>query len=234
MSNAIAAPNFQIWRKFQSSEALPAEDLNELEPLSDLVLYPPGTVLFEEEEEPQKVFLLLTGNVKLTVNSMDGKRFILHLAGSGEIVGLASALTGTPYEMTAETIHLCRLASIKREKFLHFLKHHPAFSTAAALALAGHYHDACARFRTLAGTPSVTAKLARFLLELASAYGWQSEKGTKVHLRLTQMEIGECVGACRETVSRSLRELRKGNLIAIHGSIVTITDRASLEICAGS
>lgn len=232
MSNAFVMPNkaFRTFGKGHVFDTLPDEDLSDLEHVSNLVLYPRGTVLFEEQREPQLVFLLLKGRVKLTVNSMDGKRFLLRVANSGELVGLASALTGAPYEMTAETLHPCKIASIKRAVFLHFLKRHPATLTSASLALASDYHQACARLRTLGGTPSVTAKLARLLLELSSA----AEQETKLHLSLTHEDVGECIGACRESVTRSFRDLRSRNLIEIHGTILTITDRDSLELCAGS
>jgi CRP/FNR family transcriptional regulator len=235
MSNVVSAQNnFRTLGRSRFFDALLAEDLNELELLTHFAPYPAGTVLFAEEEEPQEVFLLLEGRVKLTVNSMDGKRFFFRVAEPGEVMGLASALTGASHEMTAETLHTCRLGSIKRADFLDFLTGHPEVLRSAALAVASDYNQACSRFRTLGGTPSVTAKLARLLLELSTAYGTQTERGTRLHLSLTHGDIGECIGACRESVSRSFRDLRSRDLIALHGSIVTIPNRASLEACAGS
>jgi len=215
-------------------DTLRAEDLRDLELLTRLDVLSPGIVLFGEEEEPHEVFLLLEGRVKLTINSANGKRFLLRIAEPGEIVGLASALAGVPYEMTAETLNLCRIASISRIDFLQFLTRHPHALKSASIMLAGSYNQACSRFRTLGGTPSVPEKLARFLLELSATRGTQTEGRIRVHLSLTHVEIGECIGACRESVSRALRNLRRRGLIALRGAIVTIPDRGSLEMFASA
>lgn len=226
--------NLRILGKGPFFDALRAEDLNDLELLTRLDLQSPGTVLFGEEQKPHEVFLLLEGRVKLTVNSADGKRFLLRIAQPGEIVGLASALAGVPYEITAETLHVCRIASINRVDFVQFLARHPRALECACIMLASSYNQACSRFRTLGGTPSVPEKVARFILELASAHGSRVENGVRVHLSLTHVEIGECIGACRESVSRALRGLRHRGLISLHGSIVTIPDRALFEVYASA
>ena len=190
--------------------------------------YPPRALLFSEEQLPQRVFFLLEGQVTLSVNSSDGKRFIICIAQPGEVIGLASALNGNPYEMTAETLYACRIAAMERADFLTFLLHHTSALNSAALALSKSYNQVCARFRTLSGTPSVAAKVARLLLEF-SASGPAAKEGTRLCLALTHQEIGDCVGACRESVSRVMCEFRRRNLIVRKGSSLTIQDRSSLE-----
>jgi CRP/FNR family cyclic AMP-dependent transcriptional regulator len=214
-------------------ESIQIEQLSDLEAFAASTTYPSGTLLFSEEQIPKKVFFLLDGQVKLSVNSSDGKRFIICIAPPGEILGLASALNGNPYEMTAETLYACRIASMERADFLTVLLHHASALNIAALALSKSYNQACARFRTLSGTPSVAAKVARLLLEF-SASGRPTKDGTRLCLALTHQEIGECVGTCRESVSRVMCEFRRRKLIAMKGSILTIRDRTSLERYAAS
>jgi CRP/FNR family transcriptional regulator len=71
-----------------------------------------GAILFREGQAPADVFLLLHGEVKLSINSVAGRRFILHIAQPGEILGLACALSGHPCEMTAEALHPCYVAKL--------------------------------------------------------------------------------------------------------------------------
>ena len=214
-------------------DLLQITEMRDLKSFSSCHSYPPGTLLFVEEQQPEKVFMLLDGQVKLSVDSSDGKRFILRIAEPGEILGLESALTGKPYEMTAETFYSCKIASIGSTDLLEFLARHPSAFKCIALSLSNSYARACARFRTMSGTPTVAAKLARLLLEF-SASGQQTERGTTLHLTLTHEEIAACVGTCRESVSRVLCDFRRRNLIARRGSILTITNRSSLERCAAS
>ncbi len=53
-------------------------------------------MLFSEKEPPQGVFVVVEGEVKLSINSSDGRRLSLRIAKKGEILGLASALSGSP------------------------------------------------------------------------------------------------------------------------------------------
>ena len=68
----------------------------ELVPLAPLFCCPGNTVLFAEEQPPRAVLLLLEGKVKLCMNSIEGRRLILGIVGPGEILGLASAVSGSP------------------------------------------------------------------------------------------------------------------------------------------
>jgi hypothetical protein len=75
-------------------------DFQSLESLND---YPGSTILFLVGETPSRVLILREGQSKLSINSIGGKRLILGIARPTEILGLTSALSGDPYEVTAET-----------------------------------------------------------------------------------------------------------------------------------
>ena len=87
--------------------------------------YAAGNVVFSEKESASGIYIVLEGEVKLSMNSSDGHRLILRIAKSGEILGLASALSGKPSEMTAETLYPAKLAPVSRRDFLAFLASHP-------------------------------------------------------------------------------------------------------------
>ncbi len=84
--------------------------MDDFESLASFDSYSAGSMLFAEEQASEEVFILLQGEVKLSVTSSDGKRFILRIAQPGEILGLASAFSGNASEMTAETLYPCDIA----------------------------------------------------------------------------------------------------------------------------
>jgi CRP/FNR family transcriptional regulator len=88
-----------------------------------------------------------------------------------------------------------------------------------------------ARLRTIGVTPSIRAKLARLLLEW-SAQGKPTERGIRIHLALKHAKIAECIGTCRESVNRIMRDLQRWQVIEQHGSQLTILDFSALEQCA--
>jgi CRP/FNR family cyclic AMP-dependent transcriptional regulator len=190
--------------------------------------YPAGMILFSEKDAAPGIYIVLEGEVKLSMNSSDGRRLILRIAKKGEILGLASALSGKPCEMTAETLYPARIAPVLRKDFLGFLSRHPEVYQTVTEELSRDYTMACEQLRTVGLSNSAPEKLARLLLE------W-SEKGKTtdgaVHFRfpLTHGEIGEFIGASRETVTRTLSVFKSRHLVAFNGSMLTIPSKTALE-----
>jgi len=193
--------------------------------------YPSGMILFSEKDPAPGIYIVLEGEVKLSMNSSDGRRLILRIARKGEILGLASALSGKPCEMTAETLYPARIAPIVRKDFLNFLSRHPEAYQTVTEELSRDYTMACEQLRTVGLSNSAPEKLARLLLEWS-----QNGKTTDgvVHFRfpLTHGEIGEFIGASRETVTRTLSVFKSRHLVAFHGSTLSIPSKAALESLA--
>jgi CRP/FNR family transcriptional regulator, cyclic AMP receptor protein len=194
--------------------------------------YPPNITLFSEDDPPPGVFVVLEGEVKLSINSSDGRRLTLRIVRKGEILGLVSAFSGNRCEMTAETLYPCRIAPISRREFLAFLARHPEAYKAVTEELSRQIGIACSQLRTVGLSSSAPEKLARLLLEW-SQNGQTTESGTKFRFSLTHEEIGEFIGASRETVTRTLNAFKNHRLVNLHGSTLTIPSRTALESYAG-
>ena len=50
---------------------------------------------------------------------------------------------------------------------------------------------------------------------------------------LTHGEIGDCIGASRETVTRTLTDFRSHDLMSLRGSKPIVTSRSALAVYAG-
>lgn len=111
--------------------------------------YPAGMILFSEKDPAPGLYIILEGEVKLSMNSTDGRRLILRIARKGEILGLASALSGKPCEMTAETLYPAKIAPILRKDFLNFMSRHPEVYQAVTEELSRDYTMACEQLRTV-------------------------------------------------------------------------------------
>jgi CRP/FNR family transcriptional regulator len=192
-----------------------------------------NTVLFTEEQEPRAVLFLLEGRVKLSMNSAAGRRLILGIVGTGDILGLTSAVSGYPYDITAETQSPCILASVQRQAFLDFLLTYPLACRNVARQLSIEYNRAYTQLRTLGLALTATARLARLLLEWCGE-GRQTERGIRFLCPLTHEEIAEHIGVSRETVSRSLHEFKTRKLLEQRGSALFVPNLHALEVYAGA
>jgi CRP/FNR family transcriptional regulator, cyclic AMP receptor protein len=204
----------------------------DLSTLAASSLYPSGHVLFSEKEESHGIYIVLEGEVKLSINSSEGRRLSLRIARMGDILGLASAVSGSAYETTAETVHPAKLVPIGRREFLGFLLRHPEAYQALSAELTREFTMACDQLRTVGLSTSAPEKLARLLLDW-SENGQPAESGTKFRFSLTHEEIGEFIGASRETVTRTLSAFKNQRLVAFSGSTLTIPSRAALASFAG-
>ena len=223
--------NSQVSGAGEFIKCLSQDELNEFHPLQSFSQFSKNVRLFEEEEKPTNVLILLEGQVKLYINSSEGKRLILSIAGPGEILGLASVMFGIPYDMTAETLQPCLIVSLPIRGFLCFLMRHPTSYENVARELSLQNRRAYSQLRTIGLVTTAQAKLARLLLQWEST-GKETGHGTRLGHSLTHAEIGECIGASRETISRTLGDFKQRELAELDGTILRIRNRAQLEHCA--
>jgi CRP/FNR family transcriptional regulator, cyclic AMP receptor protein len=226
--SAVGSCRQQVQRSGEFLNSLSAEAFKDFTSLEHPTSYPANMILFSEKEPSRGVFVVLEGEVKLSINSMDGKRLSLRIARKGDILGLSSALSGSPYEMTAETLYPARIAHIERREFLNFLARHPEASCTLMEELSRQYNMACDQLRNVGLSSTVPEKLARLLLAW-SENGQVTECGTRLRFSLTHEEIGEFIGASRETVTRTLTVFKHRRLVTFNGSMLTIPSRMALE-----
>lgn len=207
--------------------------LQDLQSMQNPSVYPANRILFSEKEPARGVFVVLSGEVKLSINSSDGRRLSLRIARKGEVLGLSSTLSGSPYELTAETLYPATLAPIGRQEFLGFLARHPEAYQAVTEELSRHVSIACERLRAVGLSTSAPEKLARLLLDW-SENGQTTEVGTRFRFCLTHEQIGEFIGASRETVTRTMGAFKHRRLVAFQGSMLTIPNKSALESFAHS
>jgi len=211
---------------------LSPEALKDFSATATALNYPAGRIIFSEKDSASSIYIVLEGEVKLSMNSSDGRRLIMRIARKGEMLGLASVLSGKPSEITAETLYPAKLAQISRRDFNGFLMRHPEAYQAVTEELSRDYNTACEQLRTVGLSTSAPEKLARLLLEW-SQYGKTTEAGTHFRFPLTHGEIGEFIGASRETVTRTLSIFKSRHLVDLHGSTLTIPSKSALESYAG-
>lgn len=194
--------------------------------------YPAGAILFLEKQDLRGIFLLCSGRVKLSISSSGGKRLTMRIAKSGEILGLTAQMSGTPYEVTAETLEPCQVAFVRRDDFSRFVTKHPGIYQAMIRQLSAQYNNACEQLRTVGLSASANEKLARLLLHWSSE-GKETKEGTQIRVPLTHEQIAECVGSTRETVTRTLSEFKTRHLVTLKGTTIMIPNRAALEAIGG-
>lgn len=211
---------------------LPPEAVAAFDAIRVTTTYPPGAVLFVEGEEPRGVFVLLTGRAKLSIGSANGRVMILKIARPGEILGLHAVVSSLGFQATAETLETCQVSFLRRDEFLCFLREYPQASLKAAKQLSDSYLEACEQLRAIGLCDSARKKVARFVLEWAEG-GESREDGVRATLTLTHEEIGQLIGASRETITRALGDFKSRRWIEVKGATLVVKDAGALRELAG-
>ena len=212
---------------------LPPAAVQRLSLITSASSYPKGATLFVEGQAARGVFILCAGRVKLSISSVDGKTLIVRISEPGEVLGLPATVTGTRYELTADVIEPTQANFISRADFLNFLREHGEVSLRVAQQLGETYHAAVAEMRSIGLSHSAGEKLARFLLDWCVDHG-EGNVEIRAKLTLTHEEIGQMIGASRETVTRLLADFKKKQLLQIKGSTLIVCNKGGLESLAGS
>lgn len=209
---------------------LPVPVLGALDSISSSSTFPKNAVLFVEGQEPRGVFVICAGRVKLSMNSADGKCILVRIAEAGEMVGLPGTLSGCLYEVTAETLEPVQANFIPREAFLRFLRENGEAALRVTEMLTQIYLSTLKEIRYLGLARTASGKLAQFLLDLTEGprAGVVKDK-PRATLTLTHREIGERIGASRETVTRLFSDFRREGLIEVRGSTIILPDIAGLR-----
>ncbi len=76
--------------------------------------FPKGTILFKEGDEGKEMYLINSGEVKLSRKTPQGD-VVLASLGFGEFFGEMSVITNQPRTITAETVTDCRLNVITKD-----------------------------------------------------------------------------------------------------------------------
>jgi len=190
--------------------------------------YPTGVLLFSEGQSARGVFIVRRGRIKLFVSGTDGRTLILRIAGPGDMLGVASVISGREYEATAETQQPCEVSFIRQSDLMRLMRCDGEIALSVTQHLSQDYTTTCREIRDLMLSDSAGEKLARLLV------GWldnnpESKQSGQVKMTLTHEEIGQMIGTTRETVSRLLAGFKKQHMIQQRGATLVISNRVALE-----
>jgi CRP/FNR family cyclic AMP-dependent transcriptional regulator len=198
-----------LFEKMPLFEALGPEDRQTLAGHFVLRRYPKNTVVINEGDETNSLYIILDGRVKVYLNDETGKEVILNVEGPGEYFGEVSPLDEDPRSASVMTLEDCHFAVLMKQEFIRCLADHPRLALSIIRGLAGRLRALSENVRSLA-LMDVYGRVARLLIELASE---QEDGRWVIQERLTHHDLANRVGASSKMVSRIMRDLIKGGYI---------------------
>jgi CRP/FNR family cyclic AMP-dependent transcriptional regulator len=189
-----------------------------------------GETVFTIGSPGDQMMAVLSGAVRISVPSPDGKELLLTIIQPGEVFGELAVLDGKERSADAIAENACTLAILHRHDVLSFFERNPSAWPKLVEVL-------CQRLRrtdqvlaevALLQLPVRLAKMMLRLLELRADS--VSAKGAKI--QFSQRELANMVGGTRESVNRCIRNWQRSGIVKISEGSIVVTNQAALETIA--
>jgi CRP/FNR family cyclic AMP-dependent transcriptional regulator len=182
---------------------------------------PAGTMLFMPEESGERLYILRQGRVDLFRVTPGGKRLVTRQILAGAVFGIMGLLGQTMQGNYAETIEDSVIGAVTREDILEILKQHPEVSLRLLEVVGNRLRLIEERLVETSYSP-VRVRLSHFLLT-------NSDLISGVLTNFTHEEIGDIIGAARQTVTETLNLMQNQGFIFIEPKKIRIVARHELE-----
>jgi CRP/FNR family cyclic AMP-dependent transcriptional regulator len=178
--------------------------------------FPRNTVLINEGDQGDSLFVILSGRVKIFSSNEAGREFVIDFQGPGEYVGEMS-LDGAPRSASVITVEPTMCAVVNRAQFRDFILAHPDFAMHLIERLIHRVRVTTGNLKSLA-LSDVYGRLVRLLYALARDVDGRQV----VPEKLTQQEIADRVGASRDMIGKLMKDLVAGGYLAVEERTITI------------
>ncbi|HVE48802.1 MAG TPA: Crp/Fnr family transcriptional regulator [Casimicrobiaceae bacterium] len=178
--------------------------------------FPKNSVLINEGEVGDALYVILSGRVKVYASNAEGKEVVIDFHGAGEYVGEMS-LDGEPRSASVMTVEATTCAVVNRAQFREFLLAHPDFAWHLIEKLIHRVRVATENEKSLA-LSDVYGRLVRLLTTLAQPV----DSKWVIPERLTQQEIAARVGASRDMIGKLMKDLIGGGYLSVEDRTITI------------
>ena len=184
-----------------------------------------GEPIFRMGSPGSSMMAVLSGNVRISISSPGGKELLLAILNPGEVFGELALLDGKERSADATAVNACSLAILDRRDVLYFLERHPEAWPRIVEVLCERLRENTQHVAEVA-LLQLPVRLAKTLLRIADEKAGPSGGPDVVHL--SQREIGNMIGATRESVNKCLAEWQRRGILRIDEQTISIVDRALL------
>jgi CRP-like cAMP-binding protein len=184
-----------------------------------------GMRLYSRGDANAGLYIVVSGNIVLSVDGAEGANKVLRIAGPSNHIGLASTILNAPHVTHADAMAASSLLLLSREALLARMAHDGESAMGLAVTLSQTVCRLLADIEALS-LRSGRARLARYLLDIAAA---EQTNGAKVTLPVKKGIIASRLNLTPEYFSRVLRDLSTSGAIAIDGRQIIIVDRKLLQ-----
>jgi len=213
-------------------EQLPTDITQQMIELSVSRRYSDGEKIHSKGDEAEGMLCIVSGVVRASNVSLDGKEAVLTYLEPGSWFGEISLLDGLPRTHDAYAQGETEILLLPRQRFNQLMEQRPELYRHFNVLLCQRIRLLFTEINDQALLP-LSQRLIKHLLRLAEAYGKSTEQGLRISLKLSQDELALLLSASRQSINKELKKLENANLLITDSNrLLTLVDVSKLRLLA--
>lgn len=193
--------------------------------------FPAGHMIFARGDQGQDLYVVLSGRVRLSILSIDGRELTFAHAGAGEVFGEIAMLDGKDRTADATAVEETHAMLLNRGAFDTLMATIPELAQSVITFVCGRLREADMQLEGVA-LYRIEVRLARFLVGLAQhAQADRSTGRAAIKLGMSQGELALLLGASRPKVNGAMKLLEDQGIVERSGDALRC-DMEELRLAA--
>lgn len=218
----------EVLRNVPLFSEMAADELARLASITARRQYNRHSLVFMQAEPREAVFFIESGVIKTYKVDKDGNEQVIAFLKAGDMFPHVGFFDNSPYPATAEVVRNAELLLIRIEDFDQLLMAHPPMAIKVMKIMGQKLLHLQERLQDLISS-DVHRRVVYSLIRLAHEYGEQQNGGMFISLPMTNRDFANMVGTSRESINRTLNQLKKEKLLEIHRNGIFVYDLDALQ-----
>lgn len=182
-------------------------------------------ILYQEGDPITSVFQVINGQIKKSILTEAGQEILLYIYSKGELIADSAIVDSLPYPVTLISRGTTQLRVWSREDIGHFRRTYHDVEEAMIKQVNRRLRATLQLIKEILTLP-VSLRIASRVNEISGIKELYSQD---TQLILSQMDIGMMVGTTRQTVNKTLQQMKSLGLIESQYGKIKINDKNKLE-----
>ncbi|WP_026905782.1 Crp/Fnr family transcriptional regulator [Paucisalibacillus globulus] len=218
----------ELLQRFPIFKDLTKEEMNPIVNIANTRFFPQGTHIFMHGDPLTNVYFIQKGRIKIYRTDLQGKEQLINMLGTNEMFPHQGFFRKDNYPGHAEVMEDSILIYVPIKLFEELLFTHPEISVKLFRVLGDKIVELQNRLEEKM-LHSTYEQIVMLLLRLAKDGKKHDETFTRLNLQLTNRELANMIGSSRETVSRTLTQLKKKDLVSVNDGGYLVIDIMGLH-----
>jgi len=206
-------------------ECMPETDRNALISLAHKLEYQEKSFLFRKGDRGNGFYIIVAGEVLISVSSAEGREIILNRLAAGEVFGEIAMFDQAARTADAIVTPGTKLIAVGRAQFFSFLDKKPALYGAVIELFCKRLRYCSTQVESFALADGLERLMAK-LIHLAET----EIRNKGVSVAISQSDLAKMLGLSREAVNKNLRELQALDMIVLEQKKIIIPNVEKLAM----